>query len=91
MTFLTAGSSERAPLTAYAVAVGGAVLALGLCFLIDPYFDDRGVYLLYVPLLLGVAGLGGRGPTVLATLLCAGVSAVFLRGEMFNDPANVIN
>lgn len=91
MTFLTATSAERAPLDAYAVAVGGALLALGLRFVIDPYFDDRGVYLLYVPLLLGVAGLGGRGPTVLATLLCVGVSAVFLRGEMFSDPANLIN
>lgn len=89
MPFLTAIKPLSSARNVYIIAVLGAALLLGLRFAIGPYLEFRAFFLLYVPLLLLVAGLGGRGPTLLATALCFAISAGFLGSDLFTNPANL--
>jgi two-component system sensor kinase FixL len=74
----------------YAIAVAAAAVALLLRYLLAPYAQDRALFILYVPVVLLAAGLGGRGPALLATGLCLGVGVIFLGPSLFGDPANLI-
>ena len=72
------GAAQRPPLTsvawAYAVAVLACIAAWGVRVLLDPLLGQQ---VTYAPLLLSVAfaaWYGGLGPSVLATLLGAGIS-----------------
>ncbi|CAN5286376.1 PAS domain S-box protein [soil metagenome] len=89
MPFLTAIKPQSSTRNAYFVAVLGAAALLALKFAIAPYFEFRAFSLLYVPLLLLVAGLGGRWPTLLATALCLGDNALFLGHQLVSDPTNL--
>lgn len=89
MAFLTAIKPQSSTRNAYIIAVLGAAVLLGLRFAVGPHLEFRAFFLLYVPLLLLVAGLGGRGPTLLATALCFGDSAIILGDELFSDSANL--
>lgn len=89
MPFLTAIKPQSSSRNAYIVAICGAAVLLGLRFVTGPYLEFRAFFLLYVPLLLLVAGLGGRGPTLLATALCFGDSTIFLGSDLFLKPANL--
>ena len=73
----------------YAAAVAAAAIALLLRWLFAPYLEDRAFFVLYVPVVLLAAGLGGAGPALLATALCVGVSALFLGRSLIDTPANL--
>lgn len=75
----------------YVAAAIGAALTFGGRSLLAPWLDDRALFIIYVPTVLVAAGLGGWASGLLATVLGLGVSALFLRGAMILDPANLID
>lgn len=75
----------------YAAAIGGSALALIVRLLLKSQVGDHSVFMLYVPVVLLAAGLGGWGPALLATALCLSVCAAFLGSSLISDPANLIN
>ena len=77
-------------LRGYGVALAAAAAALLVRLLLAPYLHDRALFILYVPVILIAAGLGGRGPALLATGLCLGISAIFLGASLYERPANLI-
>lgn len=75
----------------YAAAVAGAVIALVVRLGLNGAVDDRTFLILYVPVVLVAAGLGGRGPGFLATVLCLGISAATLQDALWLDSANLVD
>jgi two-component system sensor kinase FixL len=75
----------------YVVALGGAALALLIRYLVSPYVEERTLTVIYVPIVLAAAGLGGMGPAVVATALCFATSVAFVGLDLFDDAANAIS
>lgn len=75
----------------YVAVVIGALIAVGVRLALDMTFSDRAFFLLYVPIVLVAAALGGRTPALLATALCLGISATTLRDLLWTDPANLVD
>jgi len=75
----------------YMAAVAGAVIALAIRLILSGAFDDRTFFVLYVPVVLVAAALGGRGPALAATALCLAASAAVLRETLWTNPANLID
>lgn len=65
----TNGRARLGQARGYVVAVAAAAACLGLRVLLDRYFHDDLVFLLFVPALLAGAAFGGLGPTLLAGAL----------------------
>jgi two-component system sensor kinase FixL len=74
----------------YLAAVGGAIIALGIRLALDGLIGDRTFLILFVPVVLVAAALGGRGPALAATALCLAASAVVLNEAQWTNPANLI-
>jgi two-component system sensor kinase FixL len=64
----------------------GLIVRLALA----PYVDHRALVILYVPAVLAAALVGGAGPATLATVLGLGISAAFLRQDIWS-PDNAID
>ena len=62
---------------AYAMAPALVALAFAARYALSPVLQDETPYLLFVPAVLAVAGFGGWGPGVLATILSAGLAFFF--------------
>lgn len=75
----------------YVAAVVGAVLAIGIRLALGAVFGDRTVFILYVPMVLVAAALGGRGPALVATGLGLLISVATLRQALWTSPANLID
>lgn len=75
----------------YLAAIVGAVVAVGIRLALNTTFGDRTFFVLYVPVVLIAAALGGRGPALTATALCLGMSAAILRDALWDDPANLVD
>ena len=75
----------------YGSAAAAAALAFVLLFILRRYFEDRTFTVIYVPVVVYAAFAGGRGPAIFATVLCIAISAFFLGGELFANPANLID
>lgn len=74
----------------YAAAIAGAGLA-GLCrYLLAPWLEDQVLLVLYVPVVIAAAGLGGRGPALLATALGLGLSTLVPGAAAYTHAANLI-
>lgn len=74
----------------YFAAVAGALMALGIRLAFGPALGHQTFFILYVPVVLVAATLGGRGPALLATALCIAASAVALQGSLWTEPTNLI-
>ena len=74
---------------------GSAVVAVALVFVLrltlHQYFEDRTFTIIYVPVVVFAAFAGGRGPAILATILCLGISVYFLSPGLFTNPANLVD
>ena len=57
-------------LFAYAIAVGGALVTLGVRLALQPLIGDQAEFLIFVPTVLAAAALGGAAPGLAATVLC---------------------
>lgn len=75
----------------YIAAVLGALLASAVRAGLGEVFDGRTLIILYIPVVLIAAALGGRGPALLATALCLVVSAASLQAALWTNPANLID
>jgi len=75
----------------YGSAAAAAALAFVLLFILRRSFEDRTFTVIYVPVVVYAAFAGGRGPAIFATVLCIAISAFFLGGELFANPANLID
>lgn len=75
----------------YGAAVAGVLIALGVRWGLGDAFGDRTFFVLYVPVVLVAAALGGRGPALAATALCLAASATILQDALWTDPANLID
>ncbi len=75
----------------YMAAIGGAAVALIVRLGLGDAFGDRTFFVLYVPVVLVAAALGGRGPALAATALCLVASAAVLRDALWTDQANLID
>ncbi len=73
----------------YAAAAVGAVIAFAVQLALTAVLGDRSVFIFSVPVVLIAAGLGGRGPALLATALCLGFSVTTLQAALWRDPANL--
>lgn len=78
------------PLGGYAVAIAAAA-ACGLFRLVlDRYFHDDLVFLLFVPALLASAAAGGLGPALFAGALSIAFSLAFIGVDTLRDPEGVV-
>lgn len=75
----------------YGSAAAAAAFAFILLLALHRYFADRTFTVIYLPVVVFAVFAGGRGPAMLATALCLGISVFFLRGEILTDPANLID
>src|SRR5579871_6079443 len=75
----------------YGTAAVAAILVFGLLYLLRQYFADRIFMLIYMPVVVYAAFAGGLGPALLATVLCIGISLIFLGQELVVNPANLID
>jgi two-component system sensor kinase FixL len=67
-----------------AIATG---LAFALRFTLHHYFEDRTFTVIYVPVVVLAAFVGGRGPAIFATFLCLCSSGFFLGKSLYTNPA----
>lgn len=74
----------------YLAAVFGAAIAVCIRLALGSAFDERALFILYVPVVLVAGGLGGLGPALAATALCLGLSAITLREALWTSPPNLI-
>lgn len=65
-TLLETGRTLLDRVGGYVVAVAAAAACAAFRAILDPYFHDDLVFLLFVPALLAAAAVGGLGPTLLA-------------------------
>ena len=84
-------TSQRQLWLRYSSAVVAAGLAFALRFTLHHYFEDRTFTVIYVPVVVYAAFAGGRGPAILATILCLCSSGFFLRESLYSNPANLID
>jgi len=75
----------------YAAAIGGSVLALIVRFALEPYFEHRTILVIYMPAVVFAALAGGFWPAILATVLCTGISIIFIGGGLLASPANYVD
>lgn len=83
--------AHRRVLLRYGSAVLAAAVAFALRSMLHVYFEDRTFTVIYVPVVVFAAFVGGRGPAILATLLCLCSSFYFLGTGLYADPANLID
>jgi two-component system, LuxR family, sensor kinase FixL len=75
----------------YGLAVVAALVAFAILLVLRAYFEDRTFTVIFVPVIVYAAFAGGGGPALFATILCLGISAFFLRQELYKNPANLID
>jgi len=75
----------------YGSAVAAALLVFVVRLVLNHHFEDRTFTVIYVPAVVFAALVGGRGPAILATILCLGMTAFFLGRSLYAEPANLID
>jgi len=69
----------------YVAAIAAAAACLGFRVLLDRFFHDDLVFLIFVPALLAAAAVGGLGPTLLAGALSIAMSLAVIGFEKIVD------
>ena len=75
----------------YGSAVIAAAIAVVFRFALDRYFQSHSFTIMYVPVVVYAAFAGGRGPAILATVLCLGISWFFLGRDLYLNSANLVD
>jgi two-component system sensor kinase FixL len=70
----------------YSVALGAAAACAAFRILLDNYFHDTLVFLLFVPALLAAAAVGGLGPTLVAGIMSMLLSFWLIGFQTIGDP-----
>jgi two-component system sensor kinase FixL len=88
---LASGIASDRVKTGFAVAIGGSAIMLLARYLAAPFFEQRTLLIIYVPVVLGAALTGGFRPGVVATSLCIVISLVFQGAGLVRDSGNFID
>ena len=75
----------------YGSAVAAALIAFALRAALQLYFEHRTFTVIFVPVVVYAAFAGGRGPAILATVLCLSGSVLLLGSDLYANPANLID
>ena len=75
----------------YGLAALAALAAFLTLRLLHGYFEDRSFTVIFVPVIVYAAFAGGAGPALFATVLCLGISGLFLGAELYKSPGNLID
>jgi two-component system sensor kinase FixL len=75
----------------YGSVAAATVFIFVFLLLLRQYLEDRTFTVIYVPVVVFAAFIGGRGPAIFATILCLGISFFFLRQSLFTNPGNLID
>ncbi|SEI19493.1 two-component system, LuxR family, sensor kinase FixL [Tardiphaga sp. OK245] len=75
----------------YGMAAAAVAVAVSLRMLLEYSFEGRTFTVIYVPVVVFAAFVGGRGPAILATLLCIVGSLAISGRELLLHPANLID
>jgi len=86
-----AGSSARAVLERYGIALIGVALALALRTALASVLEGSASYLFYVPAILVASALGGWGPGVFATILGLLLGLFFVADHRALMAADIVN
>jgi len=81
----------RSRVFAYGVAVFAAVASMILRVSLQPVFQERANFLIFVPALMAAAAVGGFGPSLAATLLILVMHTALLGAPIFTDAGNLIS
>lgn len=73
----------------YAVALATITVSLALHLALEPIFEARLTFLVFVPAVIASAAVGGAGPAIAATLLGLGGALALHPGRMLESTANV--
>src|SRR5581483_1147645 len=84
-------TSQRRFWLGYGVAALSVGLTFALRLMLHHYFEGRTFTVIYVPVVVIAAFVGGRGPAIFATLLCLASSGFFLGQSLYTNPANLID
>jgi len=89
-----AGSSTERPRARrgfpYFAATAATLACFALRLALEPIFQERTLFMAYVPAVIVGAALGGMGPALLATALGLAGSLVFAGAALAEIPANLI-
>lgn len=83
--------SKHSTWLGYGSAVAASALAFIVLLTLRSYFADRTFTVIYLPVVVFAVFAGGRGPAILATGLCFGISIFFLSKDLLINPANLID
>lgn len=75
----------------YGSAAAATAFVFVLLLLLRQYSEDRTFTVIYVPVVVFAAFVGGRWPAIFATVLCLGISFFFLGQSLFTNPENLID
>lgn len=79
------------PALGYGVALAATIGCAAAGFVLEPIFQERALFLLFVPALMAGAAVGGFGPALAATVLALIINAALLGGALLDDTANLIS
>src|SRR5579863_1026893 len=74
----------------YGLAALAALVAFAILLMLQHYFQDRTFTVIFVPVVVYAAFVGGAGPALFATVLCLGISGFFLGKEVYANAGNLI-
>lgn len=83
--------ARRARLISYGTTAIATATAILLRFLLSSYFKDGAFTVIYVPVVVLAAYVGGRGPAILATVLCVAGSVAVAGVASLAQPANIVD
>jgi two-component system sensor kinase FixL len=75
----------------YGLAALAALVAFAILLMLQHYFQDRTFTVIFVPVVVYAAFVGGAGPALFATVVCLGISSLFLGKEIYTNPGNLID
>jgi C4-dicarboxylate-specific signal transduction histidine kinase len=75
----------------YVVAVVVSMACFALRVVIEPVFEARSAFILFVPAPIIAAALGGFWPAMFAAALGVGAAAIYSGRALVDDPANLIS
>ena len=75
----------------YGVAVAAAALSFGLQLALAPIFQDRTIFVVFVPAAIAAAAVGGIGPALVVTALGLLGGFALHGAAITRDPANLID
>jgi two-component system sensor kinase FixL len=82
--------TPRPRLLGYGAAIAATAASAALQLFLQPVFQQRTVFVVYLPAVMVAAVIGGMGPALLATAMGLAAGLALSGGALARDPANLI-